>query len=138
MCSVQEMQQVDRELSLKLTEFLTNLALLRLCLPIIEGSDPLSCPQMNGEVLWQVRDFRTLHEIFRNLHVSLVKLGYKLASSCGHRVGLTVYRRVKHLMDKSRAMTNNESRKAMRSSYWCKVSLRPDEMRRHSAPRKER
>ena len=105
---------------------------------LLEGSDPLSCPQMNGEVLWQVRDFRTLHEIFRNLHVSLVKLGYKLASSCGHRVGLTVYRRVKHLMDKSRAMTNNESRKAMRSSYWCKVSLRPDEMRRHSAPRKER
>ena len=63
MCSVQEMQQVDRELSLKLTEFLTNPALLRLCLPFIEGSDPLSCPQMNGEVLWQVRDFRTLHEI---------------------------------------------------------------------------
>ena len=52
MCSVQEMQQVDRELSLKLTEFLTNPALLRLCLPLIEGSDPLSCPQMNGEVLW--------------------------------------------------------------------------------------
>ena len=138
MCSVQEMQQVDRELSLKLTEFLTNPALLRLCLPLIEGSDPLSCPQMNGEVLWQVRDFRTLHEIFRNLHVSLVKLGYKLASSCGHRVGLTVYRRVKHLMGKSRAMTNNESRKAMRSSYWCKVSLRLGARRRHSAPRKER
>ena len=128
MCSVQEMQQVDRELSLKLTEFLTNPALLRLCLPLIEGSDPLSCPQMNGEVLWQVRDFRTLHEIFKNLHVSLVKLGYKLASSCGHRVGLTVYRRVKHLMGKSRAMTNNESRKAMRSSYWCKVGLRPGEI----------
>ena len=54
MPSVQEMQRVDRELSLELIESPINPAFLHMSTPL-KGYDPMFYLQINGEALWQWR-----------------------------------------------------------------------------------
>ena len=128
MCSVQEMQRVDRELSLELIESPINPAFLNISSPLVGGYDPLFYVQINGEALWQWRNLQTHDQVFNNLQDGLMKFGYKLSSSSCPRVGTAVYRRVQYLAKKARNINNSDTRKAMRSQYWCKVALHPDEI----------
>ena len=67
MFSVQEMQRVDRELSLELTESPINPAFI-LHAPLVNGYDPLFYLQINGEALWKWREFKMdLTRIFHAL-----------------------------------------------------------------------
>ena len=84
--------------------------------------------QINGEALWQWRNLETHDQVFNNLQDGLMKFGYKLSSSSCPRVGTAVYRRVQYLAKKARNIKNSDTRKAMRSQYWCKVALHPDEI----------
>ena len=128
MCSVQEMQRVDRELSLELIEYPINPAFLNISSPLVGGYNPLFYVQINGEALWQWRNLQTHDQVFNNLQDGLMKFDYKLSSSSCPRVGTAVYRRVQYLAKKARNINNSDTRKAMRSQYWCKVALHPDEI----------
>ena len=58
MFSVQEMQRVDRELSLELTESPIDPAFIHMSAPLVNGYDPLFYLQINGEALWKWREFK--------------------------------------------------------------------------------
>ena len=88
MFSVQEMQRVDRELSLELTESPINPAFIHMSVPLVNGYDPLFYLQINGEALWKWREFKMdLTRIFHALQDSLASIGYQLNSSSEVRVG---------------------------------------------------
>ena len=88
MFSVQEMQRVDRELSLELTESPINPAFIHMSVPLVNGYDPLFYLQINGEALWEWREFKMdLTRIFHALQDSLASIGYQLNSSSEVRVG---------------------------------------------------
>ena len=56
------------------------------------------------------------------------ELGYRLSSPCRSRVGILVYGRVNYLTKRVRNLTNNKSRHALRSNYWCTIALNPDDI----------
>ena len=58
MVSTQEMQRVDRELHLELTESPINPAFIHLSSHIPNGCDPLFSLKINGEVLWKWQEFK--------------------------------------------------------------------------------
>ena len=53
MCSMREMQCVDRELYLELTESLVNPAFIHMSAPLVNGYDALFYLQINGKALWK-------------------------------------------------------------------------------------
>ena len=131
MPSVQEMQRVDRELSLELIESPINPAFLHMSTPL-KGYDPMFYLQINGEALWQWRVIKGQNQMFEVLQANLVTLGYRLSSSCKDRVGLPVYGRVNYLTKKVQILTSNLSRRKLRSNFCCTIALHPDEI--HQAP----
>ena len=128
MCSLQEMQRVDRELSLELIESPINPAFLNMISPLTGGNDPLFNLRINGEALWQLRSMHSHDQVFKSLQDSLRKVGYNLSSSSRPRVGMAVYGRVQYIAKKTRNIKNSDTRQAMRSQYWCEVALHPDEI----------
>lgn len=119
MCSLQEMQRIDRELFLELVESPINPAFLNMTAPLTGGYDPLFYLRINGEALWQLRNLHSHDQVFSNLQASLGTIGYKLSSSCRPRVGMVVYGRVKYIVKKVRDIKNSGIRQATRSQYWC-------------------
>ena len=94
MCSVQEMQRIDRELSSELVESPINPAFINISAPCMGKKNPSFSLQLNGEGLWQWRKLHSHNQVFDSLQASLVKVGYELLSSARSRVGMAVYRRV--------------------------------------------
>ena len=128
MCSVQEMQHIDQELSSELVESLINPAFINICAPLMGSNNPFFSLQLTGEGLWQWRKLHSHCLVFNSLQASLVKVGYRLSSSARSRVGMAVYRRVDYIVKKARSVKNNTTRRAERSQYWCQVALHPDEI----------
>ena len=128
MCSVQEMQRIDRELSSELVESPINPAFINISAPFMGKKNPSFSLQLNGEGLWQWRKLHSHNQVFDSLQASLVKVGYELSSSARSRVGMAVYRRVDYIVKKARSVKNNTTRRAERSQYWCQVALHPDEI----------
>lgn len=128
MCSVQEMQRIDRELSSELVESPVNPAFINISAPLMGNKNPFFTLQLNGEGLWQWRKLHSHSQVFDSLQASLVKVGYELSSSARSRVGMAVYRRVDYIVKKARGVKNNATRQAERSQYWCQVALHADEI----------
>lgn len=84
--------------------------------------------QINGEALWQCRALKKLEQMFQVLQDNLLRLGYRLSSPCRSRVGILVYGKVNYLTKTVRNLTNNKSRHALRSNYWCTIALIPDDI----------
>ena len=127
MSSVQEMQKVDRELFLELIESPINPAFLHISTPL-KHYDPMFHLQINGEALWQWRSVKKPEQMFQVLQDNLLQLGYRLSSSSRSRVGILVYGKVNYLAKKVRNVSNNTSRHALRSKYWCTIALHPDDI----------
>ena len=103
MCSVQEMQRVDRELSSELVESPINPAFLFMSVPLLNGYNPLFYVQLNGEALWEWRSLRNPSQLFETLHDNLSRIaGYRLSSSSRTRLGTAVYSRVQYIAKKLR------------------------------------
>ena len=130
MCSVQEMQRVDRELSSELVESSINPAFLHMSVPLLNGHNPLFYLQLNGEALWQWRSLRSHSQLFETLQDNLSRIaGYRLLSSSRTRVGTAVYSRVQFIAKKLRdTKITSHRRQAIRSQYWCSIALHPDEI----------
>lgn len=130
MCSVQELQRVDRELFLELTETPINPAFFHMCTPFVDGYNPMFYLQISGEGLWQLRAYvsRNTDILFAVLQDNLSKIGYQLTQSSSFRVGNIVKNRAQYIVNKTRNMSNGDVRKAMRNAFWCKVALHPDEI----------
>ena len=94
MCSVQEMQHIDQELSDELVESLINPAFINICAPLMGSNNPFFSLQLTGESLWQWRKLHSHCLVFNTPQASLVKVGYGLSSSACSQVGMAVYRRV--------------------------------------------
>ena len=121
------MQKVDRELFLELIESPINPAFLHISTPL-KHCDPMFYLQINGEALWQCRAIKKPEQMFQVLQDSLLQLGYRLSSLCKSRVGILVYGKVNYLTKKVRNATNNTSRHALRSHYWCSIALNSDDI----------
>ena len=59
MVYTQEMQRVDRELHLELSESPINPAFIHMSSPIQNGCDPLFYLKINGEALWKCRELKS-------------------------------------------------------------------------------
>ena len=128
MCSVQEIQRIDRELSSELVESPINPAFFNISAPLMGSNNVFFYLQLNVEGLRQWRKLHSHSQVFDNLQKSLVKVGYQLSSSARSRVGMAVYRRVDYMVKKARSVKNNATRLAKRSLYWCQVAIHPDEI----------
>ena len=103
MCSVQEMQRVDRELSSELVDSPIKPAFLFMSVPLLNGYNPLFYVQLNGEALWEWRKLRNPRQLFETLHDNLSRIaGYRLSSSSRTRLGTAVYSRVQYIAKKLR------------------------------------
>ena len=103
MCSVQEMQRVDRGLSSELVKSPINPAFLFMSVPLLDGYNPLFYVQLNGEALWEWRSLRNPSQLFETLQDNLSRIaGYRLSSSSRTRLGTAVYSRVQYIAKKLR------------------------------------
>ena len=92
MCSVQEMQRVDRELSSALVESPIDPAFLFMSVPLLNGYNPLFYVRLNGEAFWEWRSLRNPSQLFETLQDNLSRIaGYRLSSSSRTRLGTAVY-----------------------------------------------
>ena len=130
MCSVQELQRVDRELFSELIETPINPAFFHVSTPLVDDYNPMFYLQICGEGLWQLRGYisRNTDVLFAILQDNLSKIGYQLTQSSSFRVGNIVKNRAQYIVNKTRSTSNGSVRKAMRSAFWCKVALHPDEI----------
>lgn len=71
---------------------------------------------------------RNTDMLFDILQDNLSKIGYQLTKSSSFRVGNIVKNRAQYIVNKTRNTSNGSIRKAMRSAFWCKVALYPDEI----------
>ena len=127
MSSVPERQRVDRELSSELIESPINPAFLHVSAPL-KNDYQIFFLHINGEALWQWRGIKRRDQMFQVLQDNLFQIGYRLSSCCENRVGLTVYSRVNYVVNKVRNAANKGGRHAVRSAYWCSITLHPDEI----------
>ena len=76
MCSVQEMQRVDRGLSSELVKSPINPAFLFMSVPLLDGYNPLFYVQLNGEALWEWRSLRLRNpsQLFETLQDNLSRI----------------------------------------------------------------
>ena len=103
MCSVQEMQRVDRGLSSELVKSPINPSFLFMSVPLLDGYNPLFYVQLNGEALWEWRSLRNPSQLFETLQDNLSRIaGYRLSSSSRTRLGTAVYSRVQYIAKKLR------------------------------------
>ena len=130
MCSVQELQRVDRELFSELVETPINPTFFHMSTPFVDSRNPMFYLQISGEGLWQLRGYvsRKTEILFAVLQDNLSKIGYQLTQSTSFRVGNIVKNRAQHIVNKTRNTSNGSVRKAMQSAFWCEVALHPDEM----------
>ena len=98
--------------------------------PFVDGYNPMFHLQISGEGLWQLRGYvsRNTDILFAVLQDNLSKIGYQLTQSSSFRVGNIVKNRAQYIVNKTRNTRNGTVRKAMRSAFWCKVALHPDEI----------
>ena len=88
MSSAQEMQHVDRELSLELEEPPVNPALLHMLSPSFNGCNQCFYLEINGELLWKWRVLKFNPVLlFNALQENLSPLGYILSSGSMTRIG---------------------------------------------------
>lgn len=129
MCSVQELQRVDRELFSELIETPINPAFFHMSTPFVNGYNPMFHLQISREGLWQLRGYvsRNTDVLFAIFQDNLSKIGYQLTQS-SFRVGNIVKNRAQYIANKTRNTRNASVRKAMRSAFWCKVALYPDKI----------
>lgn len=130
MCSVQELQRVDRELSLELIETPINPAFFHMSTPFVDNYNRMFYLQINGEGLWHLRGYvsRNADILFPVLQDHLSKIGYQLTQSSSFQVGNIVKNRAQYIVNKTRNTSNGTVRKALRSPFWCKVALHPDKI----------
>ena len=129
MFSVQEVQHVDQELSLELTESLINPAFIHMSTPLTNCYDPLFYLQINSKALWKWPEFKMdLTQIFHALQDGLASIAYKLNLSSKVCVRTAVKGRVYHVMKRVTSKTNDKKRKNFRSQYWAKIALHLDEI----------
>ena len=76
----------------------------------------------------RVRVSRNTDVSFAVLQDNLSKIGYQLTQSSSFRVGNIVKNRAQYIVNKTQSTSNGSVRKAMRSAFWCKVALHPDEI----------
>ena len=132
MCSVQEKQRVDRELSSELIESPVNPAFLNMIQPLIGGFDPLFYLRINGEALWEWRKLKQKSQVFDAIKFNLQKIGYMLSSCCRARVGSAVFTRVEYITKKMSRISNGDVRRSIKATYWACIALHPDEI--HQGP----
>ena len=129
MSSLKEMQRTDRELSSELVESPINPAFLHMSTPSRGECNPMFHLEINGEALWQWRKLRgDSNKVFDAVQGNLLKIGYKLSSSSSARVGIAVNSRVGYIVKKIRNVTSGKDRSAIRSGYWCRVGVHPEEI----------
>ena len=130
MCSVQEMQRIDRELSSELVESPINPAFLHMSVPLINGYTPLFYLQFNGEALWEWRKLRSPSQLFDTQQNNLSRItGYRLSSSSLMRIGIAVYSRVEYIANKLRnTKISSQRRPTLKSQYWCFIAVHPTEI----------
>ena len=134
MCSVQELQRVDRELFSELVETPINPAFFHMSTLFVDSCNPMFYLQISGEGLWQLRGYvsRKTEVLFAVLQDNLSKIGYQLTQSSSFWVGNIVKNRAQYIVNKTWNTSNGSVRKAMRSAFWCKVALHPEEI--HHGP----
>ena len=129
MSSLSELQRIDRELSSELVESPFNPAFLHMSSPLKSDYDPFFYLQINGEALWQWRKLNAdPKKVFEVLQDNLMKIGYRLLPSSALRVGIAVTSRIGYLTKKIRNLSNGNHRQSVRSGYWCRVAIHPDEI----------
>lgn len=130
MCSVQEKQRVDRELSSDLIESPVNPAFLNMIQPLIGGFDPLFYVRINGEALWEWRKLKQKSQVFDALQFNLQKIGYMLSSCCRARVGNAVYvfNRVEYITKKVSRISSGDVRRSIKVTRWACIALHPNEI----------
>ena len=130
MCSVQELQQIDRELFSELIETLINPAFFYIPTLFVDGYHPMFYLQNNREGLWQLQGYviRNTDVLCAILQDNFSKIGYQLTQSSSFRVGNIVRNRAQYIIKKKRNTSSGSIRKAMWSTFWCKVALHPDEI----------
>ena len=117
MFSVQEMQRVDQELYLELTESLINRAFIHMSAPLVNGYDPLFYLQINSKALWKWHEFKMdLTSIFHALQDGLASIRYQLKSSSKDCVGTAVKGRVYCVIRRVTSETNGEKPKISKAS----------------------
>ena len=116
MFSVQEVQHVDQELSLELTESLINPAFIHMSTPLVNCYDPLFYLQINSKALSKWPEFKMdFTQIFHALQDGLASIAYKLNLSSKVCVRTAVKGRVYHVMKRVTSKTNDKKRKNFRS-----------------------
>ena len=102
MCSVQELQQIDRELFSELIETLINPAFFYMPTLFVDGYNPMFYLQNNGEGLWQLQGYviRNTDVLCAILQDNFSKIGYQLTQSSSFRVGNIVRNRAQYIIKK--------------------------------------
>ena len=115
MCSVQELQQIDRELFSELTETLINPAFFYMPTLFVDGYNPMFYLQNNREGLWQLQGYviRNTDVLYAILQDNFSKIGYQLTQSSSFRVGNIVRNRAQYIIKKKRNTSSGSIRKAM-------------------------
>ena len=95
MCSVQELQQIDRELFSELIETLINPAFFYMPTLFVDGYNLMFYFQINGEGLWQLQGYviRNTDVLCAILQDNFSKIGYQLTQSSSFQVGNIVRNR---------------------------------------------
>ena len=128
MCSIQEKQHVDWELSLEVIESPVNAAFLNMIQPLIGGFNPLFYLRINGEALWEWRKLKEKSQVFDAIQFNLQKVGHMLSSCCRARVGNAVFNRVEYITKKVSRISNGHVRCSIKVTYWACIALHSDEI----------
>ena len=103
MCSVQELQQIDRELFSELIETLINPAFFYMPTLFVNGYNPMFYLQNNREGLWQLQGYviRNTDVLCAILQDNFSKIGYQLTQSSSFRVGNIVRNKAQYIIKKN-------------------------------------
>ena len=117
---------VNLELSSELIESPINPAFIHMFTPRKQDNNPMFYLELNGEALWQWRNLKSPDQMFHVLQGKLLR--YRVSSCCQHRLGLTLYSRIHYITNKLRNINYTGNRQAVRSQYWCSITLHPEEI----------
>ena len=127
MSSAQEMQHVDRELSLELEEPPVNPALLQMLSPSFNGCNQCFYLEINGELLWKWRVLKLNPVLlFNALQENLSPLGYILSSGSMARIGQLLKNIVYFITKKLDNTRNGDLRRSLRAKYWATLAILED------------
>ena len=129
MSSAQEMQRVDRELSLELEEPPVNPVLLHMLTPSFNGCNQCFYLEINGELLWKWRVLKLNPVLlFNALRENLSPLGYILSSGSMARIGQLLKNKVYFITKKVDNTLNGDLRRSLRAKYWATLAIHGDEI----------